>query len=148
KFSCFAAIDRQRLVIIEEDVNKAIDTTLESSQQSLKQAFEVAVRSNQPTAKFRHVLTACALARADESGFFTQTAVPGPLSSMLGRNVEIGHLRPQLHELIGDKRGKVIERVGEERGYRYRFADPAMQPYVIMAGIKAGILTETAKSAL
>ena len=148
KFSCFAAIDRQRLVIIEEDVNKAIDTTLESSQQSLKQAFEVAVRSNQPTAKFRHVLTACALARADESGFFTQTAVRGPLSSMLGRNVEIGHLRPQLHELIGDKRGKVIERVGEERGYRYRFADPAMQPYVIMAGIKAGILTETAKSAL
>lgn len=148
KFSCYAAIDRQRLQIIEADVDKAIDTTLESSQQSLKQAFEIAVRSNQPTAKFRQVLTACALAKADESGFFTQTAVRGPLSSMLGRSVEIGHLRPQLHELIGEKRGKVIERVGEERGYRYRFADPAMQPYVIMAGIKTGILTETAKSAL
>jgi hypothetical protein len=67
---------------------------------------------------------------------------------MLGRNIEIGHLRPQLHELIEERRGKVIERVGEERGYRYRFSDPAMQPYVIMAGIKAGILTEAAKSAL
>jgi hypothetical protein len=67
---------------------------------------------------------------------------------MLGRNIEIGHLRPQLHELIEDKRGKVIQRIGEERGYRYRFSDPAMQPYVIMAGIKAGILTDTAKSAL
>ena len=148
KFSCYAAIDRQRPIIMEEDVDNAIDTILESSQQSLKQAFEVAVKSNQPTAKFRHVLTACALAKTDESGFFTQTAVRDPLSSMLGRNVEIGHLRPQLHELIEEKRGGVIERVGEERGYRYRFSDPAMQPYVIMAGIKAGILTERAKSAL
>jgi hypothetical protein len=148
KFSCYAAIDRQRPIIMEEDIDKAIDTILESSQQSLKQAFEVAVKSNQPTAKFRHVLTACALAKTDESGFFTQTAVRGPLSSMLGRNVEIGHLRPQLHELIEEKRGSVIERIGEERGYRYRFSDPAMQPYVIMAGIKAGVLTERAKSAL
>jgi len=148
KFSCYAAIDRQRIDIVEDDVDKSIDTTLDSSQQSLKQAFEIAVKSNQPSAKFRYVLTACALAKADESGFFTQTAVRGPLSSMLGRNVEIGHLRPQLHELVEEKRGSVIERVGEERGYRYRFADPAMQPYVIMAGIKSGILTETAKSAL
>jgi hypothetical protein len=148
KFSCYAAIDRRRLTIVEGDTDHAIDTILESSQQSLKQAFEKAVKSNQPAAKFREVLTACALAKTDESGFFTQTAVRGPLSQMLGRNVEIGHLRPQLHELIEDKRGRVIERVGEERGYRYRFSDPAMQPYVIMAGIKACILTEAAKSAL
>jgi hypothetical protein len=67
---------------------------------------------------------------------------------MLGRDVEIGHLRPQLHELIEERRGGVIERVGEERGFRYRFADPAMQPYVIMAGIRAGMLPEEAKSAL
>jgi hypothetical protein len=148
KFSCYSAIDRRRLDIVEDDVDMAIDTTLDSSQQSLKQAFEIAVKSNQPSAKFRYVLTACALAKADESGFFTQTAVRGPLSSMLGRNIEIGHLRPQLHELIEEKRGGVIERVGEERGFRYRFSDPAMQPYVIMAGIKSGILTETAKSSL
>jgi hypothetical protein len=148
KFSCYAAIDRRRLTVVEADVDRAIDTILESSQQSLKQAFEIAVRSNQPYAKFREVLTACALAKTDESGFFTQTAVRGPLSQMLGRNIEIGHLRPQLHELIEEKRGKVIERVGEERGYRYRFSDPAMQPYVIMAGIKARILTDAARSAL
>lgn len=148
KFSCYSAIDRRRLKIIESDVDKAIDTILDSSQQSLKQAYEIAVKSNQPSARYKHVLTACALARADESGFFTQTAVRGPLSSMLGRMIEIGHLRPQLHELIEDNRGNVIERVGEERGYRYRFSDPAMQPYVIMAGIRANILTEAAKSAL
>jgi Cdc6-like AAA superfamily ATPase len=148
KFSCYAAIDRRRLTIVENDADRAIDTILESSQQSLKQAFERALRSNQPTAKFREVLTACALAKADESGFFTQTAVRGPLGQMLGRNIEIGHLRPQLHELIEDKRGKVIQRIGEERAYRYRFSDPAMQPYVIMAGIRSGILTDAAKTAL
>lgn len=148
KFSCYAAIDRRRLTIVEEDIDRAIDAILGSSQQSLKQAFEKAVMSNQPTAKFRQVLTACALAKTDESGFFTQTAVRGPLSQMLGRNIGIGHLRPQLHELIEEKRGKVIQRVGEERAYRYRFSDPAMQPYVIMAGIRSGVLTDAAKSAL
>jgi len=148
KFSCYSAIDRRRLTIVESDTDAAIDSILGSSQQSLKQAFHKAIYSNQPAAKFRQVLTACALAKTDEGGFFTQTAVRGPLSEMLGRSVEIGHLRPQLHELIESKRGSVIQRVGGERAYRYRFSDPAMQPYVIMAGIKAGILTDAAKSAL
>jgi Cdc6-like AAA superfamily ATPase len=148
KYSCYAALDRRRMTISEVDVDRAIDTVLDSSQQSLKQAFEKAVKSNQPSAKFREVLTACALAKTDNSGFFTQTAVRTPLSQMMGREVEIGHLRPQLHELIEERRGGIIERVGEERGFRYRFADPAMQPYVIMAGIRAGLLPEEAKSAL
>jgi hypothetical protein len=148
KYSCYAAIERRRMTVAEMDVDRAIDTILDSSQQSLKQAFENAIKSNQPTAKFREVLTACALAKTDDSGFFTQTAVREPLSQMLGRKVEIGHLRPQLHELIEERRGRVIERVGEERGFRYRFTDPAMQPYVIMAGIRAGILSEEARSAL
>jgi len=148
KYSCYAAIERRRMGITEKEVDRAIDTVLDSSQQSLKQAFENAIKSNQPSAKFREVLTACALAKTDDSGYFTQTSVRSPLSQMLGREVEIGHLRPQLHELIEDRRGKVIERVGEERSFRYRFSDPAMQPYVIMAGIRAGMLPDEAKSAL
>jgi hypothetical protein len=148
KFACHAALDRRRLTITETDVDQSIDTLLESSQQSLKEAYERAVKSNQPSARYREVLIACAMARVDETGFFTQTAVRGALSQMLGRTIEIGHLRPQLHELIEDRRGKVIQRVGQERGYRYRFSDPAMQPYVIMAGIRAGLLDDAAKSAL
>jgi Cdc6-like AAA superfamily ATPase len=148
KYSCYAAIDRRRMTVSEVDVDNAIDSVLDSSQQSLKQAFEKAIKSNQPTAKFREVLIACALAKTDDSGFFTQTAVRGPLSQMLGRDAEIGHLRPQLHELIDQRRGAVIERVGEERSFRYRFADPAMQPYAIMAGIRAGMLPQEARSAL
>ena len=106
KYSCYSAIDRRRMTISEKDVDSAIDAVLDSSQQSLKQAFENAIKSNQPAAKFREVLTACALAKTDDSGFFTQTAVRGPLSQMLGREIEIGHLRPQLHELIEERRGE------------------------------------------
>lgn len=148
KYSCYSAIDRKKRKVIEADVDEAIDAILESSQQTLKQAYEMAVKSNQPSARYQHVLTACALAKTDESGFFTQTAVREPLSAILQKNIEIGNLRPQLHELIEEERGSIIERVGEERGYRYRFADPAMQPYVIMAGIKSGLLPETAKLSL
>ena len=148
KYSCYSAIDRRKRKVTEGDVDEAINAILESSQQTLKQTYETAVKSNQPSARFRHVLTACALAKTDESGFFTQTAVREPLSEILQKNIELGNLRPQLHELIEDKRGRIIERVGEEWGYRYRFSDPAMQPYVIMAGIKSGLLSESAKRAL
>ena len=124
KFSCYAAIDRRRLTIVEGDIDRAIDAILGSSQQSLKQAFEKAVTSNQPTAKFRQVLTACALAKTDESGFFTQTAVRGPLSQMLGRNIGIGHLRPQLHELIEEKRGKGDPEGGGREGLQIPILGP------------------------
>ena len=46
------------------------------------------------------------------------------------------------------KRGQILERVGEERAYRFRFRHPAMQPYVIMRGIRENIVDEKAKQAL
>ena len=46
------------------------------------------------------------------------------------------------------KRGKILDRTGEARGYRFRFGNPTMQPYVIMRGIRDRIVNEAAKQAL
>ena len=39
-------------------------------------------------------------------------------------------------------------RIGHERSYRYRFADPMMQPYVIMKGVEQGLVDSRALEVL
>ena len=67
---------------------------------------------------------------------------------MLKKPLRIDGFNPNLKELASKKRGKVLQQAGSELIYQYRFRNPAMQPYVIMKGIKEGFLDEAAKSTL
>lgn len=148
KHAAFSALSERRLSITESDVDQAINDVLQASQQTFKDLYELATRSNQPGNLFKHVITACALAKVNDSGFFTPTAVKEPLSAILKRAVDIANFQNHLKDFSADKRGFILERTGEERSYRFRFENPAMQPYVIMRGIRDGIVDETAKQAL
>jgi energy-coupling factor transporter ATP-binding protein EcfA2 len=147
KFAVYSALDSYRLNVVEADVDAAISAVLTSSQQTLKDAYDLATRSNQARALFRHVLTACALAKVDDAGYFTPAAVREPLSSILKRQVEIANFQDTL-KIFAEKRGEILERTGESRSYRFRFGNPAMQPYVIMRGIKDGIVDDDARRVL
>jgi hypothetical protein len=48
------------------------------------------------------------------------------------------HARVQqyLAQFISERRGKILIRSGTKAGYRYRFADPLMQPFIVMRAIK------------
>jgi Cdc6-like AAA superfamily ATPase len=148
KHAVLSALNEKRLYVTEEDVDAAIHEVLISSQQTFKDAYERATRSNQPGSLFRHVLTACALAKVDDSGFFTPTAVKEPLSAILKKNVDIANYQNHLKDFAEERRGSIFERIGEPRNYRFRFDNPAMQPYVIMRGIRDGIVDEKARQAL
>jgi Cdc6-like AAA superfamily ATPase len=148
KLACFAALDRREIEVTEDDVDSAIHAFIMSSDQTFKDAYEDAVRSNQPGNLFRHVLTACAVAPTDESGYFTPVAVRQPLTSVLKRPVEIANFQNHLAEFADAKRGRILQRIGTKRAYRFRFRQPAMQPYVIMKGIADEILDESARRAL
>jgi Cdc6-like AAA superfamily ATPase len=147
KFAVYSALQERRLFINEQDVDNAINEGLQSSQQSLKNSYEAATHSNNSRAQFRHVLTACALARVDDAGFFMPAAVREPLSSILKRPIHIANFQDTLRD-FAETRGEILERVGEPRSYRFRFHNPAMQPYVIMRGIRDNIIDESAKRAL
>jgi Cdc6-like AAA superfamily ATPase len=147
KLSCFEAIKARRLDLSTSDTDKAILDLLETSEQSFKRNYDEATRSNQPDNLFRQVLTACALAKADENGYFAPAAVREPLAGILGRPVSVATFQNHLAD-FSEKRGKILQRIGEARSYRLRFRHPAMQPYVIMRGIEEGIVDESAKQAL
>ena len=147
KFAVYNALKDLRLAVMEDDVDAAITEVLQAAQQTLRESYDEATRSNQAHAQFKHVLTACALAKVDDAGFFMPTAVIGPLSNILDRNVEIANFQTTLKD-FAEKRGKILERSGEARSYRFRFQNPAMQPYVIMRAIKENIVDGAAKLTL
>ncbi len=149
KHACLRALnDGGRLHIVEADVDEAIVSLIDATEQSFKDAYHTATRSNQPGNLLKHALTACALAKTDEGGFFTPTAVKEPLSSILGKSVEIANFQNHLLAFIDPARGSILERRGEQRAYRFRFNQPAMQPYVLMRGVTENLLDENAKRAL
>ena len=104
KQACFEALKSKRLNITEKDADQAIENLLQSSEQTFKDAYDFATRSNQPGNLFKQVLTACALARADESGYFTPVAVRDPLSGILQRGVQIATFQNHLKEFVEDRR--------------------------------------------
>jgi AAA domain len=148
KGAVLSSIDIRATQVHELNVNHSIDEWLGGSQNTLKSDYEQAIRSNQQRARYRQIMTACALAKTDESGYFTAKQVQKPLADILKKPIGIDGFNPNLKEFSSPKRGDVLQQIGSERIYRYRFTNPAMQPYVIMKGIQDGFLDEKATSAL
>jgi hypothetical protein len=49
-----------------------------------------------------------------------------------------------LRRLLRRNRGAVLRRIGTKHSYRFRFANPLLQPYVILKGIRDGRISEEA----
>lgn len=129
------ALDQHSMDITIDSVNTAIKQAIEDAQQSIHVAYHSAVRSAHKDNLFSEVILACALANADQLGFFAAQDVREPMRLITRRRYEIPAFARHLNEFSDDKRGRVLQKVGQKRGYRYRFRDPLMQPFVIMQGI-------------
>ncbi|RWR16795.1 AAA family ATPase [Microbacterium enclense] len=113
---------------------------LVASPHSSKSAYLTATQSPRPENLFAQVLAACALAEKDELGYFTPASMKEPLSAIMGRTYDIPAFSRHLSEFISDARGPVLQRKGEPRKYRYRFRDPLMQPFAIMAALSQQLI--------
>ena len=143
-----SSVNDLRIRITEDDVDASIDEILTGSLQSLRDSYETATASNQPGNLFKEVLLACALARADDTGYFAPAAVRDPLEKVLARPMTIAQYQNHLTDWHTDKRGKILQRIGGPRAHRFRFAEPTMQPYVLMKGIADEMVGDEAKSIL
>lgn len=146
--SAHSAIAKRNLTINESDVDQGILDTIGSSKQTLKNTYEEATNSNQERARFAHLITACALAKPDASGWFTPKDIEEPFSRIMGTPRRVDHFNSNLKDFASDKRGNILQMKGTERSYRFRFSDSAMQPYVLMKGIEAKLIDENAMATL
>lgn len=113
---------------------------LVASPHSSRSAYIAATQSPRPENLFAQVLAACALAEKDDLGYFTPTSVKEPLSALMERPYDIPAFSRHLSEFISEARGSVLQRKGEPRKYRYRFRDPLMQPFALMAALSQSLI--------
>jgi hypothetical protein len=138
-----SAAHRWSLTKVErDDVFDALKKAVKQAEQTVTGKHSTAIHSSQKTALYRQVLFACALAAArshDSLGYFSASAVVGPLGDILGKSIAIANFTNHLREFCEEKRGSVLERDGQPWGYRYRFRDPLLVPFVFMDGMEAGL---------
>lgn len=120
-----------------DHIRSATEKAVENTESSIVAAYNKAVTSYRKDNMFKQVLLACALATTDDLGFFPAVAVCHPMSELMGKRYEIPSFARHLKEFAEMERGRVLERVGKERKFRYRFRNPLMQPYVIMRGLSS-----------
>jgi hypothetical protein len=82
---------------------------------------------------FPEILWACARAPRGADGSFSTHSVRDTLQRMLKR--EVRGLTNQISVLAEDTRGQVLIRVSGAPNPHYRFADPRLEPYVLLRGL-------------
>jgi Cdc6-like AAA superfamily ATPase len=131
------ALDTGRTEIRVADVDHAIQRAISRAQQSISDAYRDAVAGTRSTL-YPSVLLACALADGDEYGSFSPADVREPLTALAGREYETRAFAKHLDALADGERGPVLHKRGSTRTARYRFANPLLQPYVVLRGLSEG----------
>jgi Cdc6-like AAA superfamily ATPase len=139
-----AALERYSNHVDRADVFQALQLAVKHAEQSTANKYSKATHSAQTDALYRQVLLACAITATkahDALGYFNPAAVTAPLAAILRKNVAVATYNNHLSEFIQLKRGQVLERDGQSRGYRYRFHDPLLVPFVFMTSVASGLIT-------
>jgi len=138
------SIENKRISVKHEDVDKALDSSIVELDQSIKEKYVLAVRTQKSDGVlYPSVLLACAFAATDELGRFQQTAVTSPLNKILPeKNYQPSTFALHMNSFCDDDRGRVLQKFGTARNFRYRFSDPMMQPFVILKGLNEGRITD------
>lgn len=147
KHAAINAIENRRLNVTNQDVDAAMTKFIEDTEVSFRDAYRAATRTNQKS-NLQESLLACALAKCDDEGFFKATDVVEPLSAIMKERRRIAHFDKHLRRFCGDDGGNILIKRGGDRQSTFRFADPMMQPYVIIRGIQSGMIDESAKNLL
>ncbi len=135
-----SAVMDDRDEVSAEDVRRAVEATVQ--RHSLLREYQAAVQSPRRHNLFARVLAACALAEKNKLGQFTAGAVRKPLSRIMGSEYDIPAFAPHLNAFTSDDRGRVLVREGPERRHTYRFREPLLQPYAVLASLSDGSIPE------
>jgi len=128
------AIDEGASRIKGVHVENALDALVAKTQETIVEAYKTAVFSHRETL-FPQVVLAAAMAGTDDQGFFAAADLVMPLSHVARRPYDIPAFSRHLHALAEKARGPTLQRKGSEHRYRFRFANPLLQPYVLMKGL-------------
>lgn len=139
-YSALCAIEDRRTHVAIQDVLAATVSIVEKAH-SIRSAYHQAVYSPQTNNLYAKVLSGCALTKTDELGYFRASDVVQPLTDIMHKPYDVPYFSRHLNEFCRPDRGPVLKQKGEPRKRLFRFADPMMQPFVIIHDYSVGVLT-------
>jgi Cdc6-like AAA superfamily ATPase len=142
------AIDNHSKKVSIQNVQEAIVKALDQAQATTTTAYHKAVSSPRRDNIFRQVLLACALAKPDGLGYFAASDVREPLNLIMSKEYDIPGFSRHLNDFCDEDRGPILQKIGRERKFRFRFINPLMQPYITMQGFKDNYIKQEHLSVL
>jgi Cdc6-like AAA superfamily ATPase len=122
-------------------LTQAIKQACENAQHSIISTYSTSIYSSRQETIYPKVLLACALANKDDTGCFRAVDVREPLSRISGKGyTTTSAFNRHLNQFCEDSRGKILEKKGVERHYRFRFVNAMMPPYIMMEGLRAEMI--------
>lgn len=140
KHAALSAVNDNRKKIVRKDFEIAMKEVADDKAHLLSKDYSEATYSAKANL-FEEVLLACALA-TDERGLFSAKDVREPLSGIMRKPVKIEAYIRHLDKFSQEPRGPVLKKYGQKRRIQYSFAEPMMQPYVLIKGLADGKITE------
>lgn len=137
--AALSAIGRESRDIEAFDYQTAIKESVRRAQESIITAYKKATYSPKDN-MYAEVLLACALAKRDEQGKFSATAIREQLRNILGREIEISGFTRHIAAFCDPERGAVLRKTGKRKRFQYQFIDAPLQPYVVMVGRRDGLI--------
>jgi Cdc6-like AAA superfamily ATPase len=146
KHAARRAISQGGLMVSEDHVGAAIQVALTEAQQTIRSSYHHATSSTQKGNLYAQVLLAAAIAPTDEMGYFAPADVREPMTRIMGKPYDIPNFQRHLTDFCSTTRGEILQKTGAPHRWRYRFANPLMQPFVVLQGYAGGLLAEDGES--
>lgn len=141
QLSIRAALMEKSLLVEERHLRAALDAALEKADYGTRQDYYKAVESPAKDHRYKEALLACALAETNELGLFYAGNVRAPYTKIRGKTMDIAHYATHLNEFCSSDRGPALLKTGKPKRYQYRFANPMLQPLVIMMGVRDKLIS-------
>ncbi len=137
-----SAAEDDRTRIKYEDFRNSLEESAREKEQSLKNEYALAVRSTKKAFMYPYVLLACALAERDEDDYFALSDVEKTLGKIMGKAMKMASFIGHIGGFGTLERGNVLEKIGKERKFRYRFRNPLMPTFIIMKAMNGEITSQ------
>lgn len=140
--ACQACCDGRKSTIKSAEIKVAQERAIAESNGSIRTDFDSAVYSERKENIFLPVLISCALVKKDHSGRFLAKDVADVLSDITQQKYDVPAFAYHLDHFTTPERGRILEKIGVSRQFRFRFREALCEPYVILKGRELGVITQ------
>lgn len=131
--SAKVALERKCLNITLDHIDAAMPDAVTLIDQVIRRQYHQATLSPRQGNIYKEVLLAAAMSQIDDLGYFQPADLQKPLAEILGvAETKVSLFGQHLKNLCEEDHGGMLEQIGVPRKYRYRFAKPMMQAFILM----------------